>query len=323
MKKRMNGAFFSLCAFTMGMAVLLACESLPEENTSGITISVQPRGGRYGAGAEVSPITVEAASDLGEQLSYQWYTNSVKSARGGTPLSGETGVSLTPDVTEPGTVYFYANISCSTGSLYSDFAAVTRYAFPIEEILLFWDDEPVYLAADWFFEFEAMVYSAEDEGSPGNYRAVVTAKRNTNADYNVWGAQYAFPAPKNFASLTNPMDDDPNDRDRATEGILHMNIYVDNLSSVMDSALELYSTNPSDGVSDHRIPMLNLLESGRWVEINKKLSDPDVTNGYSPDGGSNKDGQGDWSATQLMRFWMADFGPGANTVKVSDFFIYR
>jgi hypothetical protein len=309
------------------LAMLLSCASTQKggaKDTSGITISVQPQGGRYGAGSDVDTLTVQASSAGGEALAYQWYSNTVKNTANGTAISGETGTSFTPDLSKAGTVYYYASLTSALGTKYSDIAALTRYDFPIEEIMFFWDDEPISLKADFKWEHPSMAYSAEDEGSPGNSRTVITGTRKATADYPVWGVNYIFPVPKDFSSLANPTDADRNDKDRATTGYIHFNIWVDDMLPVIDSGLELYAVETSDGISDHRIALMPFLQKqAAWIEVNKALSDPDFTNGYNPSGGSNKDGMGDWANVQNMRLWFYDESGQKNMMKVSDVFIYR
>jgi hypothetical protein len=227
----------------------------------------------------------------------------------------------------PGTYYYYCKVSTGNEEnpsyLYSDVAAVTAYSFPINKIELFWDDEPVNIKLDWHSWDAPLDITVRDEGSAGNYQGAITIKKTGPGQ--VWAVNYNFPEPKDFSSLANPTDDDPNDRDRATDGYFHMLINIEKSATVTMSAMELYTPDLIGSVSDHLIMMLPYLggAEGGWYEINKPLTDLDVTNGYDGETGlSSKDGLGDWSNVAMMRLWFLDDG-SLNSIRIKDAFIYR
>lgn len=73
-------------------------------------------------------ITVSASVRDGGVLSYQWYSNSVASVVGGTPIPGATTPAFTASTSVPGTSYYYCNVTnnnCGiTMNAYSDAVTV-------------------------------------------------------------------------------------------------------------------------------------------------------------------------------------------------------
>jgi len=65
---------------------------------------------------------------------YQWFSNVLDSTTGGNPIAGETSSSFLPQITIPGTTYYYCEITFTTGGcplIVSDAAAVIISQFPI------------------------------------------------------------------------------------------------------------------------------------------------------------------------------------------------
>ena len=79
----------------------------------------------YVIGSTATALSVTATASAGD-LSYQWYSNTVKSTTGGTPteISGATNATYTPNTTSPGTTYYFCKVTDSNGSVYSDIAEI-------------------------------------------------------------------------------------------------------------------------------------------------------------------------------------------------------
>ena len=56
----------------------------------------------------------------GQNISYQWYKNSVSSTAGGVLISGATDTTYTPDATNPGATYYYFIVSGNCGTVTSN-----------------------------------------------------------------------------------------------------------------------------------------------------------------------------------------------------------
>ncbi len=93
---------------------------------AGPTITTQTiADANYVIGSTATELSVTATASAGD-LSYQWYSNTVKSTTEGTPtkISGETNATYTPNTTSPGTTYYFCKVTDSNGSVYSDIAEI-------------------------------------------------------------------------------------------------------------------------------------------------------------------------------------------------------
>ena len=80
------------------------------------TISTQPSAATYTKGATATPLKVVAS---GDDLTYQWYSNTSNSTSGATKINGATNSTYTPSTSTVGTKYYYCIVSsgsCSTTS---------------------------------------------------------------------------------------------------------------------------------------------------------------------------------------------------------------
>ena len=78
-----------------------------------------------------SPSTLSVVLSGGGSINYQWYSNTVNSTVGGTPIGGATSSGYTPPGNVVGTVYYYCGITksgCTT--IYSNTATVNVLADP-------------------------------------------------------------------------------------------------------------------------------------------------------------------------------------------------
>ena len=79
----------------------------------------------YVVGSPATALSVTATASAGT-LTYQWYSNTVKSTTEGTPteISGATNATYTPNTTSPGTTYYFCKVSDTNGFVYSDIAEI-------------------------------------------------------------------------------------------------------------------------------------------------------------------------------------------------------
>ena len=80
------------------------------------TITTQPSAATYTKGATATPLKVVAS---GDDLTYQWYSNTSNSTSGATKIDGATNSTYTPSTSTVGTKYYYCIVSsgsCSTTS---------------------------------------------------------------------------------------------------------------------------------------------------------------------------------------------------------------
>ena len=64
-------------------------------------------------------------SATGSGITYQWYSNTVNNNFGGALISGANGSLYYPNVTVPGTTFYYVTVTSSCGSVTSNTAAIT------------------------------------------------------------------------------------------------------------------------------------------------------------------------------------------------------
>jgi O-glycosyl hydrolase len=74
-------------------------------------ITVQPAGGDYDINEVVTPLAVTAAVSDGGVLSYQWYSNILNAAGGGTVIEGADEASYTPSSSAAGRLYYYVVVT--------------------------------------------------------------------------------------------------------------------------------------------------------------------------------------------------------------------
>ena len=80
------------------------------------TITTQPTGATYTKGATATALKVVAS---GDDLTYQWYSNTSNSTSGATKINGATNFTYTPSISTVGTKYYYCIVSsgsCATTS---------------------------------------------------------------------------------------------------------------------------------------------------------------------------------------------------------------
>ena len=89
-------------------------------NVAAITVSApyvkfttQPTSGSYAINNAASALTVVAATNLGVDITYQWYSNSSKATEGSTLIENATSASYTPSTSTVGTKYYYCVASAT------------------------------------------------------------------------------------------------------------------------------------------------------------------------------------------------------------------
>lgn len=78
------------------------------------TITKEPEDAEYKTGDTAQPLAVEATKSDEGTLSYQWYKKASENAAG-EAISGATGASYTPVITDEGTTYYYCIVTNTKG----------------------------------------------------------------------------------------------------------------------------------------------------------------------------------------------------------------
>jgi len=97
------------------------------------TITTQPQSSSVCLGITPTVLNVAYSNGVGTPA-YQWYSNTVNTTVGSTPISGATNATYTPQNTVVGTTYYYCVITLPTGgcsSLTSNIAAVVINPNPV------------------------------------------------------------------------------------------------------------------------------------------------------------------------------------------------
>ena len=72
-----------------------------------VKFTTQPTSGSYAINVAASALTVVAATNLGVEPTYQWYSNSSATTEGATQITDATSSSYTPSTSTVGTTYYY------------------------------------------------------------------------------------------------------------------------------------------------------------------------------------------------------------------------
>ena len=72
-----------------------------------IKFTTQPKSGSYAINVAASALKVVAATNLGVDITYQWYSNSSATTEGATQITDATSSSYTPSTSTVGTTYYY------------------------------------------------------------------------------------------------------------------------------------------------------------------------------------------------------------------------
>ena len=108
----------------VAQAAILSWFTQVYEPINGLKISVQPSDKKVGTTEISDSLSITATTDSGS-LTYQWYSNIIKSNAGGAVVSGETADEMDlPETMSAGTYYYYCVVSNGTHSLRSAVATV-------------------------------------------------------------------------------------------------------------------------------------------------------------------------------------------------------
>ncbi|MGI0107561.1 PKD-like domain-containing protein [Salinimicrobium sp. WS361] len=109
----------------------------------------------------------------GEDLTYQWYSNSTNTNSGGTAISGATSSIYTPATTSSGTLYYYVIVSGTcTPAVTSNVSGAVTVNEPVEIITDLDDSTPVEACAGFPVEFSiestgtGLTYEWTKDGNP-------------------------------------------------------------------------------------------------------------------------------------------------------------
>lgn len=108
----------------VAQAAILSWFTEVYEPINGLKITVQPSDKNVGTTEISDSLSITATTDSGS-LTYQWYSNIIKSNAGGAVVSGETADEMDlPETMSAGTYYYYCVVSNGTHSLRSAVATV-------------------------------------------------------------------------------------------------------------------------------------------------------------------------------------------------------
>ena len=96
-------------------------------------ITTQPQSSSVCEGGTPTPLTVAYINGTGT-TTYQWFSNTINSIVGGTPISGATAMTFNPPANLVGTVYYYCEVRFSSGGctvISSDSAEVNVFQIPV------------------------------------------------------------------------------------------------------------------------------------------------------------------------------------------------
>ena len=104
-----------------------------------IKFTTQPKSGSYAINVAPSALTVVAATNLGVEPTYQWYSNSSATTEGATQITDATSASYTPSTSTVGTTYYYCIATAqkdgktltATSSIVSVTVATAIYSYKV------------------------------------------------------------------------------------------------------------------------------------------------------------------------------------------------
>ena len=104
-----------------------------------VKFTTQPTSGSYAINNAASALTVVAATNLGVEPTYQWYSNSSATTEGATQITDATSASYTPSTSTVGTTYYYCIATAqkdgktltATSSIVSVTVATAIYSYKV------------------------------------------------------------------------------------------------------------------------------------------------------------------------------------------------
>ncbi len=137
-------------------------ETGPKEAAKPV-ISRQPVGAVYGKMQAAEPLTVEARSVDGGELTYQWYQNSTDSTEGSKAIEGAVQASYKPSTDVAGTSYYYCIVTNT-----NTYATEKQTAEQASQVVAITVEDKVFLPAPYYeftFDKEIIGNQVENEGS--------------------------------------------------------------------------------------------------------------------------------------------------------------
>lgn len=106
-----------------------------------IKFTTQPKSGSYAINVAPSALTVVAATNLGVEPTYQWYSNSSATTEGATQITDAISSSYTPSTSTVGTTYYYCIATAkkdgttvtATSNIVSVTVATATYSYKVEK----------------------------------------------------------------------------------------------------------------------------------------------------------------------------------------------
>ena len=106
-----------------------------------VKFTTQPTSGSYAINVAASALKVVAATNLGVDITYQWYSNSSATTEGATQITDATSSSYTPSTSTVGTTYYYCIATAkkdgttvtATSNIVSVTVATAIYSYKVEK----------------------------------------------------------------------------------------------------------------------------------------------------------------------------------------------
>lgn len=106
-----------------------------------VKFNTQPTSGSYAINVAASALKVVAATNLGVDITYQWYSNSSATTEGATQITDATSSSYTPSTSTVGTTYYYCIATAkkngttvtATSNIVSVTVATAIYSYKVNE----------------------------------------------------------------------------------------------------------------------------------------------------------------------------------------------
>lgn len=120
--------YYCKATATVGEETLEAYSNIATVTVSNptLTIVTEPVGATYAKDQDgVVPLMVEAKTNIGSTITYQWYKNSSETTDGATKITDEESDKYTPPVTEKGTTYYYCEVKSGTLTATTKTVAIT------------------------------------------------------------------------------------------------------------------------------------------------------------------------------------------------------
>lgn len=101
--------YYCIVTATNGTETLTATSDVAAITVSEpyVKFNTQPTSGSYAINVAASALKVVAATNLGVDITYQWYSNSSATTEGATQITDATSSSYTPSTSTVGTTYYY------------------------------------------------------------------------------------------------------------------------------------------------------------------------------------------------------------------------